>query len=174
MVDNKKRRLRRNEEIRASQVRLVDKDGQQLGIVALHEALDRAEEAHLDLIEMVPDSSPPVCKILDWGKHIREQQEKEREQRKQNRTCEVKELRLRPVTGENDLLTKCRLATQFLKDGHKVRVEVRFRGREITHQDLGKNMLEKFAVIVEADGVVEKQPMMDGRNMFLMLAPRSK
>ncbi|MBI5832872.1 MAG: translation initiation factor IF-3 [Armatimonadetes bacterium] len=165
------KRLRRNEEIRVPKVRLVDENGEQVGIVWVREAIDAARDAGLDLIEVAPEASPPVCRIMDWGKYRYEQKQREREQRKKQRSTDVKQLRLRPMTGQSDFDVSRRKADLFLRDGHKVRVEVRFRGREITHQDLGYNILMRLAEAVGDVAEVEQRPSMEGRKMFVLIAP---
>lgn len=142
-----------------------------MGVVWLREALDAADDAGLDLIEVAPDADPPVVRIMDWGRFRFEQKQREREQRKKQKNVEVKGLRLRPSTDEHDFNVTRRRADRFLREGHKVRVEVRFRGREITHRELGQEMLYKLAEAVEEVGEVEQRASMEGRKMFLMLAP---
>ncbi len=168
------KRLRRNEEIRVPKVRLVDENGQQVGIVWVREAIDAARDAGLDLIEVAPEANPPVCRIMDWGKYRYEQKQREREQRKKQRSTDVKQLRLRPMTGQADFDVSRRKADLFLRDGHKVRVEVRFRGREITHQDLGYNILMRLAESVNDVAEVEQRPSMEGRKMFVLIAPTAE
>ncbi|HAZ64505.1 MAG TPA: translation initiation factor IF-3 [Armatimonadetes bacterium] len=165
------KRLRRNEEIRVPKVRLVDENGQQVGVVWVREALEAARDAGLDLLEVAPDANPPVCRIMDWGKYRYEQKQREREQRKKQRSADVKQLRLRPMTGKADFEVTRRRADAFLRDGHKVRVEVRFRGREITHQDLGRDVLLRLAEAVGEIAEIETRPSMEGRRMFVLLAP---
>jgi translation initiation factor IF-3 len=165
------RRLRRNEEIRVPKVRLIDENGGQVGIVWVREAIDAAREAGLDLIEVAPEANPPVCRIMDWGRYRYEQKQRERDQRRKQRSFESKSLRLRPSTGVNDFEITRRKAELFLRDGHKVRVEVRFRGREITHQELGRDILERLAAAVGNVGEIEQRPSMEGRKMFLLIAP---
>lgn len=166
------RRPRRNHEIRVPKVRLIGEEGQQIGIVWLREAIDAAEEAGLDLIEVAPDADPPVCRIMDWGRFRYEQKQRERDQRRKQKGLEVKGLRLRPTTGENDFQVTRRKAEMFLREGHRVRVEVRFRGREITHRELGHAILLKLAQAVDEVGQVEQSPAMEGRKMFLVIGPR--
>ena len=163
--------MRRNEEIRVPKVRLIGETGQQMGIVYVREALDAARDAGMDLIEVAPDANPPVCRIMDWGRYRYEQQRKEREQRRKQRSFEVKSLRLRPSTGEGDFNVTRRKADLFLRDGHKVRVEVRFRGREITHQELGHRILLRLAEALSELAEIEQHPSMEGRKLFLLLAP---
>lgn len=153
-------------------MRLIGQNGQQMGILWLREALQAAEDAGLDLIEVAPDAKPPVCRIMDWGRYRFEQQRREREQRRKQKTGEVKGLRLRPTTDEHDFGVTRRKAEMFLRAGHKVRVEVRFRGREITHRELGQEMLYRLATSVAEIGEVEQAAAMEGKKMFIMIVPR--
>ena len=170
-VEPPEKRPRRNTEIRASKVRLIDDEGNQMGIVWLREALDAADESGLDLIEVAPNADPPVCRIMDWGKFRYEAKQRERDQRRKQKNIEVKGLRLRPSTDEHDFMVTRNKAERFLREGHKVRVEVRFRGREITHRDLGQAILLKLAESVGEVSEIETRPSMEGRKMFLVLAP---
>lgn len=163
--------LRVNQQIRVREVRVIDEDGQQLGIYPIHEALRLANERNLDLVEVAPNAVPPVCRLLDYGKFQYERQKKEREARKAQKVIEIKEIRLRPRTGEHDLDTKVRHALNFLEEGSKVKVTVRFRGREITHPEIAREQLEEFVAKVGNAAVVEMQPSMDGKNLFLLLSP---
>lgn len=143
-------------------------------MVWVREAIDAARDAGLDLIEVAPEANPPVCRIMDWGRYRYEQKQREREQRKKQRGTDVKQLRLRPMTGQADFAVTKRKAELFLRDGHKVRVEVRFRGREITHQDLGVNVLMRLAGEVSELAEVEQRPSMEGRKMFILVAPTAE
>lgn len=165
------KRPRRNHEIRVPRIRLIAEDGRQLGIVTVREALDAADEAGLDLIEVAPDADPPVCRIMDWGRYRYEQKQRERDQRRKQKQVEVKGLRLRPSTDDHDFGVTRRRAERFLRQGHKVRVEVRFRGREITHRELGQDILLRLADEVGEISEIEVQPSMEGRKMFLIIAP---
>ncbi|MET3682608.1 translation initiation factor IF-3 [Alkalibacillus flavidus] len=160
-----------NEGIRAKEVRLIDVNGEQLGVKSRQEALDIAENANLDLVLVAPNAKPPVARIMDYGKYRFEQQKKEKEQRKNQKTVQVKEVRLTPQIEDHDFNTKARNAQKFLKKGDKVKVSVRFRGRAITHKELGQEVLERFAEACNEYSTVETKPKMEGRNMFLMLAP---
>ncbi len=153
------------------EVRVIDEDGQQLGIYPIHEALRLANERNLDLVEVAPNAVPPVCRLLDYGKFQYERQKKEREARKAQKVIEIKEIRLRPRTGEHDLDTKVRHALNFLAEGSKVKVTVRFRGREITHPEIAREQLDEFVAKVGNAAVVEAQPSMDGKNLYLLLSP---
>jgi len=164
--------LRVNEDIRAREVRLIDTDGQQIGIVPLREALEKAWEKGLDLVEVAPNANPKVCRIMDYGKFKYEQSKREREARKKHKTVEIKELQLRPKIEEHDFNVKVRNAQRFLKDGNKVKVRVMFRGREIVHQELALKLCQRLADAVSDLGVVEKKASMEGRNMIMILSPK--
>ena len=160
-----------NQQIRVREVRLIDDEGNQLGILPIQEALQLAFERNLDLVEVAPNAVPPVCRLLDYGKYQYEKQKKDREARKAQKIIEIKEIRLRPRTGEHDLDTKVRQAVSFLEEGSKVKVAVRFRGREITHPEIAREQLEEFAEKVGSAAIVELQPLMEGRNLFMLLSP---
>lgn len=160
-----------NQQIRVREVRVIDEEGQQLGVFLIQEALRLAAERNLDLVEVAPNAVPPVCRFLDYGKFQYERQKKEREARKAQKVIEIKEIRLRPRTGEHDLDTKVRQAMTFLDEGSKVKVAVRFRGREITHPEIAREQLEEFVAKVGAAALIESQPSMEGKNLFLLLAP---
>jgi len=162
-----------NDRIRAKEIRLIGKDGEQIGVVSRNDALNTAERAELDLVLVSPNAKPPVARVMDYGKYRYEQQKKEKEARKNQKTQETKELRLSPTIEEHDFNTKLKKARKFIdKDGNKVKVSIRFRGRAITHTDIGKEVLERFADETTDIAVVESKPKMDGRSMFLMLAPK--
>ncbi|WP_026174379.1 translation initiation factor IF-3 [Effusibacillus pohliae] len=161
-----------NEGIRAREVRLIDDKGEQLGIMPLHKALQIAEERNLDLVNVAPTAKPPVCKIMDYGKYKFEQQKKEKEARKNQQVINIKEIRLSPTIDEHDFQTKLRSAVKFLQNGDKVKVTVRFRGRQITHADIGKKVLERMIEQTSELALVERAPNMDGRQMIMILAPR--
>ncbi|WP_188206379.1 translation initiation factor IF-3 [Alkalibacillus aidingensis] len=163
-----------NEGIRAKELRLIDVNGEQLGVKSRQEALDIAENANLDLVLVAPNAKPPVARIMDYGKYRFEQQKKEKEQRKKQKVINVKEVRLTPQIEDHDFNTKVRNAQKFLNKGDKVKVSVRFRGRAITHKDLGQKVLERFADACSELANVETKPKMEGRNMFLMLAPKNE
>jgi translation initiation factor IF-3 len=160
-----------NEEIRAAQVRLIDQDGEMLGVMSGREALQRAFAAGLDLVEISPNADPPVAKILDYGKYKYEQTRKEREARKTQKTQALKEMRLKPKIGEHDLDFKTRLIENFLKDGDKVKVTVNFRGRENAHPELGRAVLEEVVKRLSGSGAVERAPLLEGRSMTMILSP---
>ena len=160
-----------NEEIRDKEVRLISNDGEQLGIVAIQKAQEIAVEKGMDLVKIAPQAKPPVCKIMDYGKFRFEQAKREKEARKNQRVVEIKEIRLTPNTDIGDLNTKVKNACRFLKDGDKVKVSVRFRGREVTHSSLGQDLLHRFAELCSECSTVEKQPKLEGRQMLMFLAP---
>ena len=160
-----------NEEIRDKEVRLISNDGEQLGIVAIQKAQDIAVEKGMGLVKIAPQAKPPVCKIMDYGKFRFEQAKREKEARKNQRVVEIKEIRLTPNIDIGDLNTKVKNACRFLKDGDKVKVSVRFRGREVTHSSLGQDLLHRFAELCSECSTVEKQPKLEGRQMLMFLAP---
>ncbi|MBO9340600.1 MAG: translation initiation factor IF-3 [Roseiflexus sp.] len=167
-------RLRINNRIRAREVRLIDENGAQVGIVSIRDALSMAEERGLDLVEVAPNAVPPVCRILDYGKFRYEQSKKEREARKNQKQVEVKQIRLEPKTNEHDLEVKAKQARRFLLEGDKVKFNLRFRGREIFHQEIGLEMLERMAEELRDISIVEQRPTMEGRVLTLLLAPNQK
>ncbi|MBD7962575.1 MULTISPECIES: translation initiation factor IF-3 [Fictibacillus] len=163
-----------NEGIRAREVRLIGPDGSQLGIKTRQEALDLAVNANLDLVLVAATAKPPVCRIMDYGKFKYEQQRKDREARKNQKVITTKEIRLSPTIEENDFNTKLKNARKFLEKGDKVKASIRFRGRAITHSQIGKTVLEKLAKECEDLSTVETKPKMEGRSMFLILAPKAE
>ncbi|MES5121628.1 translation initiation factor IF-3 [Lactobacillus gasseri] len=163
-----------NEDIRAREVRLIGVDGQQIGVVSKNEALRKAADADLDLVLLSPNAKPPVARIMDYGKFRFEQQKKAKENRKNQKVMAVKEIRLSPTIEGNDFDTKLKYVRKFLTKGAKVRVSIRFRGRAITHKELGKQVLEKMADEASDLSNVVTKPKMEGRSMFLMLAPLSE
>lgn len=165
--------LRVNERIRISPVRLIDQDGEQVGIVATDEARDIAAAAGLDLVEVAPNSRPPVCRIMDYGKYKYEQARKAKEAKKKQHTVTVKEIKLRPKIEEHDYGFKMRHARRFLDDGDKVKFTLRFRGREMTHPELGERVLEKIKVDLGETIVVESDIRREGRTMTMLVGPAS-
>ena len=157
--------------IRVREVRVVDENGAQLGVLPTYEALRLAQEKNLDLVEVAPNAVPPVCRLLDFGKFQYEKQKKEREARKAQKVIEIKEIRLKPRTGEHDIDTKVRQALAFLEEGSKVKVTVRFRGREITHPEIARDQLTRFAEKLGDAAVIEVAPNMEGNNLFMLLTP---
>ncbi|AIF43243.1 translation initiation factor IF-3 [Virgibacillus sp. SK37] len=160
-----------NEKIRAREVRLIDSNGDQLGVKSRQEALEIAQTRNLDLVLVAPNAKPPVCRIMDYGKYRFEQQKKEKEARKKQKVINVKEVRFTPGIGEHDYETKLKNARKFLEKGDKVKAAVRFRGRAITHKELGREVLDRMAGDVKDVATIETKPKMEGRNMFMMLAP---
>lgn len=161
-----------NDAIRDREIRVIDADGAQLGIMQTKDALKVAAEKGLDLVKIAPQAVPPVCRIMDYGKFNFERQKREKEQRKNQKTVDVKEVQLSCKIEENDIKTKSNHARRFLADGDKVKVVVRFRGREMAHTEIGQKLLERFAEMVEEDGIVEKPPKLEGRNMVMFLAKK--
>jgi translation initiation factor IF-3 len=168
-ISSKDQRI--NEEIRVPEVRLIDEDGAQIGVVSIAEALQIARTRETDLVEVAPNASPPVCRLMDYGKFLYERSKREREARKSQKQTEVKEIRLRPKTGEHDIAYKMRDARRFLQKGAKVKVRIRFRGREITHPEVAKDLLERIASELSDVAVVEKSGEMEGRTMLMILSP---
>jgi translation initiation factor IF-3 len=166
--------LQINEEIREREVRLIDVDGSQLGVVSTRDAMSKADERKLDLVKVAPNAKPPVCKILDYGKYKYEAAKKEKEARKKQKTINVKEIRLTPNIESHDLNVKARRANDFLKSGDKVKVSVRFRGREMGHTNMGRVVLNDFVELTKEFGNVEKRAKMEGRNMTMFLSPKSE
>lgn len=160
-----------NESIRAREVRLIDANGDQLGVKSRQEALEIAQTRNLDLVLVAPGAKPPVCRIMDYGKYRYEQQKKEKEARKKQRVINIKEVRFSPVIGDHDFNTKLRNARKFIENGDKVKASVRFRGRAITHKELGQEVLERLAEELSDIATVETKAKMEGRQMFMMLAP---
>ena len=167
-------RFRINSRIRAREVRLIDENGTQVGIVTAREAISLAEERGLDLVEVAPNAVPPVCRLLDYGKFRYEQSQKEREARKNQKQAELKQIRLMPKTDEHDMGVKANQARRFILRGDKVKFNVRFRGREMAHPDIGRKMLEQIAEQLRDISVVEQKPLMEGRVLSLLLAPTAK
>ena len=160
-----------NERIRAREVRLIDPDGKQLGVKALPDALTFARQLDLDLVEVAPDANPPVCRIMDYNRFKYETAQKAKESRKKATNTSIKEMKYRPKIGTGDFLTKTRQVGRFLEEGHKVKVTIMFRGREVSHPELGMKILEDLAEEVSAVAKVEAAPKLDGRNMVMVLAP---
>jgi translation initiation factor IF-3 len=150
----------------------VDQDGSQVGVVSLRDALDRAEAVDLDLVEIAPNAEPPVCRIMDFGKHIFEISKKKAAQKKKQKQTQVKEIKLRPTTDIGDYNVKIRSITRFLEDGDKVKVTVRFRGRELMHPELGLNLLKKIEAELVEIGGVEQQPKLEGKQIIMIIAPK--
>ena len=164
-----------NEEIRDREVRVIGADGAQLGILPIHKALELAEEAGLDLVKIVPTATPPVCKLMDYDKHRFEQAKREREMRKnqKDRIVSLKEVQLSATIEENDVAVKAKNAVKFLQNGDKVKVSIRFRGRQIAHSDIGLKVMTDFAERLKDMCTVERRPMIEGRNMIMILVPKT-
>ena len=163
-----------NEDIREPQVRLIGEDGEQLGIMSSKEALAAAQERDLDLVMISPVAKPPVCKIMDYGKYRFEQAKREKEAKKNQRVIEVKEIRMSPSIGENDFMVKLRNGQKFLAEGNRLKVTVRFRGREMAHTDLGRQLLERYAAECGEIAKIDKGAKLEGRLMTQFLSPKSQ
>ena len=163
-----------NEEIRDREVRLIDQNGEQLGVMLTRQAMELAEERQLDLVKIVPQAKPPVCKLLDYGKYRFEQSKRDREIRKNQKVITLKEVRLSATIDQHDVDVKFRNAVKFLEEGDKVKVNIRFRGRQITHSEIGLKVMKDFAERIKEYGIVERHPLIEGRNMIMILSPRDK
>ncbi len=163
-----------NEEIRDREVRVIGADGAQLGVMPIQKALELAEHAQLDLVKIVPGAQPPVCKLIDYDRHRYEQSKREREMRKNQRIVTLKEVQLSATIEENDLVTKAKNAVKFLEDGDKVKVSIRFRGRQITHSEIGTRVMNDFVERTKDVCTVERRPMLEGRHMIMILAPKAE
>ena len=173
-TNNKNNGQRINEMIRVREVRLIDDEGNQLGIVATQEALNMAKDRDLDLVEVSPNANPPVCKILDYGKYRFEQEKKLRDAKKNQKVLKLKEIRMQPKIGSGDLDTKAKHVQEFLDEGDKVKVTIRFRGRELAHTELGYDVLnEVLKRLVEGSYSIEKPAAMDGRNMSMTISAKA-
>ena len=162
-----------NEEIRDKEVRLIGEDGEQLGILSSEQALEIAEERGLDLVKISPQAVPPVCKLMNYGKFRFEQSKREKEAKKNQHTVEIKEIRMSPGIDVGDFNTKLKNAQKFLSEGNRVKVSVRFRGREMAHTEIGKDLLDQFAASCTEMANLEKNAKMEGRNMSIFLAPKA-
>lgn len=161
-----------NEEIRSLQVRLIDQEGEMLGVMSARDAVQRAYSVGLDLLEISPNADPPVCKILDYGKYKYELQKKRNEAKKKQKVIEIKEIKVRPNIDENDYQVKMRAMKSFIDEGDKVKVTLRFRGREMAHQEIGIRVLERIRGELDAVTKVEQMPRMENRQMIMVLSPR--
>ena len=168
------KRLAVNGEIRARQVRLIDQEGKQLGIVSIDEALRNAEQAGLDLVEIAPDAEPVVCKIMDFGKYVFEAKKQKSASKKKQKIIQVKEVKFRPGTEEGDYQVKLRNLVRFLEHGDKTKVTLRFRGREMAHQEIGMELIKRIESDLEPHAVVEQHAKMEGRQLTMVLAPKKK
>jgi translation initiation factor IF-3 len=163
-----------NEEINAPEIRLIGVEGEALGIVGVRQALHLAEEASVDLVEIAPLAQPPVCRIMDYGKFKYQEQKRQHEQKLKQKQIQVKEIKLRPGTDENDYQIKLRNMTRFLQEEDKVKVTLRFRGREMAHQDIGMRQIERIKADLQDIATVEQMPKMEGRQMIMILAPNRR
>jgi translation initiation factor IF-3 len=161
-----------NEEIRVPQVRLIDQDGEMMGVMTARDAMLRAFAVGLDLVEISPNADPPVCKILDYGKFKYEQQKKKNEAKKKQKVIEIKEIKVRPNIDENDYQVKMRAMKSFIEEGDKVKVTLRFRGREMAHQDIGVRVLERIRAEMDVSTKVEQMPRLENRQMVMVLSPK--
>ncbi|WP_041350648.1 translation initiation factor IF-3 [Nitrosococcus watsonii] len=167
-----KKSTRLNEEITSPEVRLIGVDGEQIGVVSIEEALHVADEAGEDLVEIAPQADPPVCRIMDYGKYLFEENKKRQAAKKKQKQIQIKEVKFRPGTEEGDYQVKLRSLVRFLTEGDKTKVSLRFRGRELAHQELGLKLLERVRNDLEEYGVVEQHPKREGRQMVMVLAPK--
>ena len=174
LIKKGSKRARLNEEIDAPEVRLVGSDGSQIGVVSLDTAIESAQKESLDLVEISPDAEPPVCKIMDYGKHVFDAKKKIALQKKKQKQTQVKEMKFRPGTDQGDYEIKLRNLVRFLENGDKTKITLRFRGREMAHQQLGMDMIKRVEADLEELAQVEQFPKMEGRQMTMVLAPRSK
>ncbi|MFT6429865.1 MAG: translation initiation factor IF-3 [Halopseudomonas sp.] len=163
-----------NENITASEVRLIGAEGEQIGIVSIQEAMAAAEEAKMDLVEISPDAEPPVCRVMDYGKHIFEKKKQQAVARKNQKQIQIKEIKFRPGTEDGDYKVKLRNLIRFLSDGDKAKVSLRFRGREMAHQELGMELLKRVEQDLLEYGTVEQHPKMEGRQLMMVIAPKKK
>ena len=162
-----------NEQIRDSEVRVIGDGGEQLGVMSSRDAQRLADEKNLDLVKIAPTATPPVCRIMDYGKYLYEQQKREKEARKRQRTIDVKEVKLRIRIEDHDFEVKTKNAIRFLQGGDKVKVTIMFRGREMTHPELGEQLLNRMADQLQEIATVERKPKLEGRNMIMIVAPKS-
>jgi translation initiation factor IF-3 len=167
-------RARVNEKIRTPQVRLIDENGGQVGVMTVEEARSRATAAGYDLVEVAADAKPPVCRIMDYGKYLFELQKKERQAKSHAHKTDTKEVRLRPGTGQGDLDIKVKHARGFLEEGHKVAILLQFRGRELSHRELGIEMIKRFALALDDLGKIEQEPRLEGKRMHALIAPSAQ
>ena len=163
-----------NEQIRDREVRLIDEEGEQMGVVTLQVALKVAEERGLDLVKIAPQANPPVCKIMDYGKYRFDQSKREKEQRKNQTIVEMKEVQLSATIDTHDMEVKAKACNKFLQAGNKVKVSIRFRGRQAAHGEIGLDVMNAFLELVSDNAVVEKPAKQEGRNMYMFLAPKNK
>ena len=168
------KRVRRNEEIDGPEVRVIDSDGEQKGVMPVAQAIGLAKDEGLDLVEVAPTADPPVCRIMDFGKYLFEQNKKAQSARRKQKQVHIKEIKFRPGTEEGDYKVKLRKLVEFLEHGDKTKITLRFRGREMAHQELGANLLARVRDDLEEYGTVEQMPQMEGRQMIMVMAPKKK
>ncbi|MFO1508579.1 MAG: translation initiation factor IF-3 [Steroidobacteraceae bacterium] len=168
------KRVRRNDEINAPQVRVIAADGSQAGVMSRYDALQMATSAGLDLVEVSPTAEPPVVRVMDYGKFLFEQNKKAHSAKKKQKQIQVKEVKFRPGTDENDYQVKLRNLIRFLTEGDKAKVTLRFRGREMAHQEIGRKLLDRVVVDLAGVGSIEQNPLMEGRQMVMVFAPKKK
>ena len=168
------KRVRRNEEIDAAEVRVINSEGEQLGVMPIAQAIEVARDEGLDLVEVSPNVEPPVCRIMDFGKYLFEQNKKAQSARRKQKQVHVKEIKFRPGTDEGDYQVKLRKLVEFLEQGDKTKVTLRFRGREMAHQELGAQLLARVRDDLEEFGAVEQMPQLEGRQMVMVIAPKKK
>jgi len=161
-----------NEEIRDKEVRVIDQNGEQLGIMHIRQALEVAEQRQLDLVKIAPQAKPPVCKIMDYGKYRFEMAKREKEAKKNQKVINIKEVRLSATIEEHDLQVKAKNAIKFLKSGDKVKVTIRFKGRQVSYTDIGMSVMESFVDLVKDVAIVEKKPKLEGRSMVMIITPK--
>ena len=166
--------MRRNEDISAPQLRVIAADGSQAGVMSRYDALQMASTAELDLVEVSPTAEPPVVRIMDYGKFLFEQNKKAHSAKRKQKQIQVKEVKFRPGTGESDYQIKLRNLTRFLTEGDKAKVTLRFRGREMVHQDIGRKLLDRVSTDLASHAVVEQNPLMEGKQMVMVFAPKKK
>lgn len=171
MIVDKPVGVKVNNRIRAREVRLISEEGEQVGILSLKDALVKASEAGLDLVEVAPESSPPVCRIMDYGKYLYEQKKRGKESKKRQRVTHLKEIKMRPKISEHDYQFKTRHAQRFLEAGDKAKITMMFRGREMAHIELGRRILDRLAEDLAEISVIERSPTQEGKNMVMILAP---
>ncbi len=166
--------FRMNDEIKVREVRLIDAKGEQVGLVSIEEALQLAEQAQLELVEISPNAKPPVCRIMDYGKFLYEQNKQKNAQKKKQKQVEIKEVKFSPRTEKGDYLVKLRNLIRFLEQGDKAKITLRFRGREITHMELAIRLMDKLKVDLEPYGVIEQFPKLEGKQIVMVVAPKKK
>jgi len=174
LLISSEKRARRNGEITAPKVRVIGPDDQQIGILYTREAIQQAEEAGLDLVEVSPTAEPPVCRIMDFGKYLFEQNKKQQSARKKQKQIQVKEVKFRPTTDEGDYQIKMRNLTRFLSEGDRAKITIRFRGREMLHQELGAQLIDRIKGDLGELAQVEQYPKLEGRQLIMVVAPKKK